>query len=120
MEGALLLSKHALHLGFENNTDKQNTAIHEFVHLIDKLDGDIDGIPSLLMDKQYVLPWINLIHAQMQSIANNRSDVNSYAYTNKAEFFAVVAEYFFERPELLQKKHPELYQMLHHMFYRTA
>lgn len=120
LEGSLLLSKHALRQGFENNTDKQNTAIHEFVHLIDKLDGDIDGVPSLLMDKQYVLPWINLIHEQMQAIASKTSDVNPYAYTNKAEFFAVVAEYFFERPELLQKKHPELYQMLQRMFFSPA
>lgn len=115
-EGKLLLSKHSLHQGFENKTDKYNTAIHEFVHLIDKSDGDTDGIPRLLLDKQYVLPWINLIHEKMQGILKNKSDINPYAFTNKAEFFAVSAEYFFERPELLQEKHPALYQMLAAMF----
>ena len=32
MEGVMILSKQALELGFKNESDKQNTAIHEFVH----------------------------------------------------------------------------------------
>ncbi len=112
----MFLSKASLHEGFSNKTDKHNTAIHEFVHLIDKADGDTDGIPDLLLDKKYVMPWINLIHENMQEIAKGRSDIDSYAFTNKAEFFAVVSEYFFERPELLEEKHPELYKMLAEMF----
>jgi MtfA peptidase len=116
LQGSLLLSKQALRHGFSNQADKHNTAIHEFVHLLDKADGDTDGIPELLLDKPYVLPWINLMHEQMQQIAKNKSDINPYGYTSKAEFFAVAAEYFFERPELLQEKHPELYKMLKEMF----
>ncbi len=61
MEGKMILSKKALHHGFKNETDKKNTAIHEFVHLIDKSDGSVDGIPELLLEKQYVIPWIDLI-----------------------------------------------------------
>lgn len=112
----MLLSKQSLRQGFMNNTDKHNTAIHEFVHLIDKADGDTDGIPSLLLDKQFVLPWLNMIHENMQAIANGKSDIDPYAYTNKAEFFAVAGEYFFERPELLEQKHPQLYALLNQMF----
>lgn len=115
-EGKLLLSKHSLLQGFSNKTDKLNTAIHEFVHLLDKSDGDTDGIPKLLMDKHYVLPWLNLMHEQMQKIARGQSDINPYGYSNKAEFFAVASEYFFEQPELLQQKHPELYAMLTAIF----
>lgn len=120
MEGKMLLSRHALRLGFENKTDKSNTAIHEFVHLIDKSDGETDGVPNLLLDKQYALPWINLVYEQMQVIAKGKSDINPYALMNKAEFFAVIAEYFFERPELLEDKHPELYNMLKEMFDRPG
>lgn len=116
LEGSLLLSKHALQGGFNNKTDKHNTAIHEFIHLIDKSDGETDGIPELLLDKPFVLPWLNLMHDQMQKIASGKSDINSYAHTNKAEFFAVTAEYFFERPELLEEKHPQLYAMFKEMF----
>jgi MtfA peptidase len=115
-EGKLLLSKQSLHEGFSNKTDKLNTAIHEFAHLIDKSDGDTDGIPKLLLDKKYVLPWLNLIHEQMQEMAKGKSDINPYAYTSKAEFFAVASEYFFERPELLEEKHPQLFALLKQMF----
>ena len=115
-DGKMLLSRHALRLGFSNKTDKQNTAIHEFVHLVDKADGETDGIPNILLDKQYVLPWINMIQEQMQHISRNKSDINPYAIMNKAEFLAVAAEYFFERPALLEDKHPQLYAMLKDMF----
>ena len=116
MEGMMILSKHALRLGFANESDKKNTAIHEFVHLIDKTDGSIDGIPSLLLEKQYTIPWIDLINKKIDEIYKNKSDINPYGGTNKAEFFSVVSEYFFERPKLLAKKHPELYGLLEKIF----
>jgi Mlc titration factor MtfA (ptsG expression regulator) len=47
---------------------------------------------------------------------DNRSDINTYGATSQAEFFAVAAEYFFERPDLLQSKHPELYDLLSKVF----
>lgn len=112
----MFLSKSSLRQGFSNTADKHNTAIHEFVHLIDKADGDTDGIPELLLDKQYVIPWIDMIHENMQQIAKGRSDIDGYAFTNKAEFFAVAAEYFFEKPELFEEKHPALYKMMAEMF----
>lgn len=116
MEGMMILSKHALKLGFANESDKKNTAIHEFVHLIDKTDGTIDGIPELLLEKQYTIPWIDLINKKIDEIYNNKSDINPYGGTNNAEFFSVVSEYFFERPKLLDKKHPELYALLEEIF----
>jgi hypothetical protein len=116
LEGKMLLSKNALLQGFENKSDKSNTAIHEFVHLIDQSDGETDGIPNVMLDKQYVVPWINMIYEQIQEITKGKSDINPYAIMNKAEFFAVAAEYFFKRPELLEEKHPKLYEMLKEMF----
>jgi Mlc titration factor MtfA (ptsG expression regulator) len=116
MNGTMILSKQALHVGFQNESDKQNTAIHEFVHLIDKTDGAIDGIPENLLGKQYVLPWINLMSKEIKQINANKSDINPYGATNQSEFFAVVSEYFFEQPQLLQSKHPELYAMLERIF----
>ena len=116
MEGKMILSKQALHHGFRNESDKKNTAIHEFVHLIDKADGNIDGIPSLLLEKQYAIPWIDLIQKKIEEIYEGESDINPYGATNKTEFFAVISEYFFERPKLLQQKHPELYKLLERIF----
>ena len=45
MEGKMILSKPSLHAGFDISNDKRNVGIHEFVHLFDKEDGMIDGIP---------------------------------------------------------------------------
>ena len=116
MDGKMILSKKALHFGFKNENDKKNTAIHEFVHLIDDLDGTIDGVPSLLLEKQYTIPWIDLINKEIDAIYKDKSDINPYGATNKQEFFAVASEYFFERPKLLAQKHPELYKVLEQIF----
>ncbi len=116
MEGKMILSKQSLINGFRNETDKKNTAIHEFVHLIDKSDGAIDGVPKLLLEKQYTIPWIDLIKQKIDEIYKGKSDINPYGATSKAEFFSVISEYFFERPELLKKKHPELYKLLEQIF----
>jgi Mlc titration factor MtfA (ptsG expression regulator) len=116
MDGKMILSKEALHFGFKNESDKRNTAIHEFVHLIDKMDANIDGIPKVLLEKQYVIPWMELMKKETQQIILNKSDINPYGATNNEEFFAVTSEYFFERPQLLEQKHPELYDLLAGMF----
>ena len=112
MNGQMVLSRSALHQGFSKHAGRENTGIHEFVHLLDKSDGATDGIPENLMKHEYTVPWIKMMHQEMQRIAQGKSDINPYAVTNEAEFFAVVSEYFFERPRLFKEKHPELYKML--------
>lgn len=119
MNHKMILSKSALREGFSNKTDKQNTAIHEFVHLLDKADGAVDGIPEALLAKQYTLPWLDLIHRKMAEIKDDESDINPYGATSKTEFFAVAAEYFFERPDLLRTKHPKLYSMMEKIFQQS-
>ena len=116
MNNKMILSKHALRLGFRNESDKRNTAIHEFVHLIDKMDGSIDGIPEVLLEKQYVIPWVDMIEQKIEEIVHKKSDIHPYANTSRTEFFAVLSEYFFECPKLLRKKHPELYDILEEIF----
>lgn len=116
MEGRMVLVKSALYHGFSNNTDKKNTAIHEFVHIIDKQDGIIDGIPKVLMDETEIGAWLEIIRLKSKEISNRKAKINDYALENQSEFFAVVSEYFFERPELLKKKHPVLYEILESTF----
>jgi hypothetical protein len=108
----MILSQQDLRQDFLNKSGKDNTAIHEFVHLIDKTDGSVDGIPEFILNKQYIVPWLRLMHQEIKRIMADQSDINPYGATNEAEFFAVAAEYFFERPDLLQIKHPELYSLL--------
>lgn len=118
-EGQMILSRKALYHGFSNATDKGNTAVHEFVHLMDKKDGLIDGIPERLLQHQYVTPWLELMHKEMEAINNDKSDIRNYGGTSRIEFFAVASEYFFERPDLLKRKHPELYKMLSQCFMQS-
>lgn len=115
-ERKMILSQKALYAGFDNTTDKNNTGIHEFAHLIDKMDGATDGIPEQLLGHQYAIPWVNLMHKAMEEINDDKSDIRKYGGTSQAEFFAVVSEYFFERPDLLEDKHPELFKMLYSCF----
>jgi MtfA peptidase len=116
MEAKMILSKPALHRGFENATDKQNVGVHEFIHLLDKEDGMVDGIPATLQNKKFALPWLELIKEKTLEIEKNKSDINSYAATHEREFLAVAGEYFFERPQLLKQNHPELYDLLAQAF----
>ncbi|MFZ1451976.1 MAG: M90 family metallopeptidase [Ferruginibacter sp.] len=113
----MILSQFELRQAFINETGKNNTAIHEFVHLVDKTDGEIDGIPESLLNRQYIKPWLQLMQEKIKEIIDDQSDINPYGATNEAEFFAVVSEYFFERPDLLKEKHPELYELLLKIFH---
>lgn len=119
-ENQMILSRESLYHGFKNNTDKLNTGIHEFVHLIDKLDGKIDGLPEVLMHHSYTIPWMNLIHKKMEAINNDDSDIRNYGGTSRTEFFAVACEYFFSRPKLMRRKHADLYHMLEMCFINIA
>jgi Mlc titration factor MtfA (ptsG expression regulator) len=116
MDGKMALSKPALHHGFANETDKKNTAIHEFIHLIDKSDESIDGLPKVLLEKQYAIPWLDLIRQKITEINIDESDIRAYGGTSEIEFFAVAGEYFFEQPALMKRKHPVLYGMLEEAF----
>lgn len=116
MNGQMLLSRAALVKGFSASSGKQNTGIHEFVHLLDKADGATDGVPEHLLGHDYATPWLKMMHQEINRIEKGNSDINPYGATNEAEFLAVAAEYFFEKPEQLQNKHPELYTQLSRLF----
>lgn len=116
MNRLMILSLPALHAGFANENSTTNVGIHEFVHLIDKADGAIDGIPESLMQKQYVAPWLKLMHKEIDDIRKNKSDINPYGATSEVEFLSVASEYFFNNPEAFQKKHPELYELMKKMY----
>lgn len=112
LKGKMIMSKPALHAGFKNDNDKQNVALHEFAHLIDMSDGNIDGFPEELKSSVGALPWMDFIGKKINEINQGKSNIRQYGATNNAEFLSVSTEYFFERPEMMRNKHPELYQAL--------
>jgi len=116
MNGVVVLSKPDLEAAFDGTRHKKNVGIHEFVHLIDKADGAVDGVPEILFKHSYSLPWLKEVRREMRKIKEGHSDINPYALTNDAEFLAVVSEYFFDNPEKLKQRHPELYRDLTDIF----
>ena len=113
MSGVMILSKDDLHHGFEDDRDRRNVGIHEFAHLVDKADGQVDGVPPAL--RSVIGPWREEIR-EMLAAHDDADDIDPYAFTNEAEFFAVLSEYFFESPDLLERKHPEIYASLKALF----
>lgn len=116
MQRVMILSKPALHNGFKMEPTKGNTGIHEFVHLLDKEDGDVDGLPEALIKRKYNEQWIELVNKNIDAILSGASDINYYGASNKAEFFAVASEYFFNYPELFKENHPQLFDAMCNIF----
>jgi Mlc titration factor MtfA (ptsG expression regulator) len=118
MQNVMILTKWELRQGFIDSRSNRNTALHEFVHLIDKMDGTLDGVPEILLERKYVQRWKDQLEITMQQIRRGESDIDAYGATSPVECFAVIAEYFFEQPALFQENHPELSELLHHTFIR--
>jgi len=118
LQNVMILSKWELRQGFINSQSNRNTALHEFVHLVDKMDGTLDGVPELLLERKYLSQWNQLIEQTMMEVRNGHSDIDPYAATSPVECFAVISEYFFEQPEAFQANHPELYILLQRIFRR--
>lgn len=110
-QGPILFSERALREGFRNAKDGQNVGVHEFAHVLDFDASGADGVPTG-MPWRTVTPWLHLMADETDRVEAHRSVLRGYAATNHAEFFAVATEAFFERPNALREKHPELYRML--------
>lgn len=115
LSGVMILSKPDLWSGFKIAGDKRNVGIHEFAHLVDKADGSVDGLPAgVTMDTAG--PWIQWVGEELRSESDGAHHIDDYAYTNEAEYFAVLSEYFFEAPATLKNKAPKIYAMMQKMY----
>jgi Mlc titration factor MtfA (ptsG expression regulator) len=112
---SLIISKKELFKGFSAN-DGSNTAIHEFIHKMDEEDGDIDGLPVMMLKRDELAEWKRIRASEMEKLEAGKSDLDSYALTGEAEFLAVAGEYFFEKPEMMRDRNPELYNILKAIF----
>ena len=112
-QGVMVLSRPDLIDGFAQ-ADRANVGIHEFAHLVDAGDGTIDGIPAT-MPRACIRPWVALVRSELER-HRSQAGLSSYALTNEAEYFAVASEAFFERPDDLRRRMPELYVLLERAF----
>ncbi|HEU4563461.1 MAG TPA: M90 family metallopeptidase [Gemmatimonadaceae bacterium] len=102
----------ALH-GARDARDGENVILHEFAHQLDEEDGTSDGTPYLQSRGRY-RAWARVLGAELAALRADpgRGVLDSYGAENPAEFFAVATEAFFETPEALRLRHPELYAEL--------
>ncbi len=111
-QGPVLLSARAVEESWADPTDGSNVVLHELAHLFDfRGAGDADGIPALV-DPSSEASWQDLVRREMQRIRRRRSMLRRYAATAPSEFFAVAVEAFFERPQEMKRRHPELFEAL--------
>src|SRR5215831_12301612 len=82
MQNVMIISKWQLRQGFINANDARNTAIHEFAHLIDKMDGTMDGVPEIILERRFISRWVSLMNTTTQQIRSYGSDIDMYASTN--------------------------------------
>ena len=93
-----------------------NVVLHEFAHYLDMENDSMDGAPALQSAPAYAR-WSQAfweeyrrLHADLE--AGRPTFLDPYAATEPAEFFAVVTEVFFQRPEQLLAEHSGLYEQL--------
>lgn len=95
--------------------DGHNLVIHEYAHQIDGYDGAMNGSPPL-GGRQVFATWPAIMQQAYDDlclrVARGEAGLDPYATTNPGEFFAVISETFFTRPEALQQAYPEVYQQL--------
>jgi len=98
-----------------------NVVFHEFAHQLDDLSGHTDGVPDLGRTQSFAgwehafLPAFNT-HVQ-RVLAGHKTVLDAYGAEGPEEFFAVAVEMFFERPEVLKRHEPAMYQQLQ-LFFR--
>lgn len=93
-----------------------NVVIHEFAHKLDMRSGDANGRPPLHsgMNPQ---GWAHDFQTAYDDLCRRvdhgeETAIDPYAAESPAEFFAVLSEYFFEVPDVLQETYPAVYQQM--------
>ena len=118
--GVVVISWDDTLAGARNPDDGENVVLHEFAHQLDGEDGVTDGAP--ILPPGALRTWGGVLSEEYERLRRDaaqdrRSALDEYGATNKAEFFAVATETFFEKPVQLEREHPALYAQLQ-QFYR--
>ncbi len=109
--GTVILSVPALEESFEYPDDAYHVGIHEFAHLLDVDQSHFDGIPVGL-DGARAREWVRLAEREMERLRAGRSAFDDYGAHDPVEFLGVAVEAFFEIPQVVRRRHRELYAIL--------
>ncbi len=114
--GTVVLAWDNVFHGIQNINDGHDVVLHEFAHQLDQESGSGNGAP-ILMGRTSYASWSKVLgndYKELKKRTKNfkKTFLDSYGATNPAEFFAVATEHFFEKPEKMKEKHPELFEEL--------
>jgi len=119
-DGTIVLAWDDVVRGATAPHDGHNVVLHEFAHQLDSANGLSDGVPTLpagLSTEAWQGSLDRAYRELERSVAAGAdSPVDSYGLTNRAEFFAVATEAFFERPAALRSADPDLYRRLTELY----
>lgn len=101
--------------------DGHNLVIHEFAHKLDMQNGEANGFPPLHAEMDSTA-WVEAFSAGFEDFQQKCSrgkaiGIDCYAASSPAEYFAVLSEVFFERPDVLQQHYAAIYDQLR-QYYR--
>lgn len=118
--GSVVLSWSSVISGGRNEQDGHDVSLHEFAHQLDQADGVADGVPKL-GDSGTYRSWSQAFQPAFEYLQKRVSKgkptvIDAYGAENPAEFFAVATETFYEKPEQLNKRYPEVYKQLSHYY----
>ncbi|MCB9565454.1 MAG: zinc-dependent peptidase [Kofleriaceae bacterium] len=117
--GVVVLSWDAVIQGMGRPHDGHDTAVHEFAHVLDRADGAFDGAPALRAHEDY-RPFATAMQRSYDRLRKRdrrlRKALRDYGATNEAEFFAVATEAYFEKPDELRERAPDLYDELRRFY----
>lgn len=114
--GSLVLAWDNVQSSAWNHDDGRNVTLHEFAHQLDGVATGMDGAPNLQCQERY-RSWARVLGKEYEQLIDqlhkgHQTKLDPYAATNPPEFFAVATEYFFEKPTMMKRHYPELYEEL--------
>jgi MtfA peptidase len=113
--GSMVLSWAGVRAGGRMRDGPRSVVIHECAHLVDLLDGEIDGVPPL--SRTTGRRWREAMatcRTRFDELLDEGRSVafDDYAAESPAEFFAVASECFFQDPHRLRRHDAMLYDLL--------
>lgn len=115
-QGPVILSWEEIERQRDAADSPRNLVIHEFAHLLDMANADVDGLPPLQGNVD-ARAWAESFDKEFRKLQRRLrfgqpTVLDDYAATSRVEFFAVGSEAFFAQPRALQEQSPALYELL--------
>lgn len=109
--GVLAFSWKHFKEGIASPNDNLNLGVHEFAHAYflqqTKLEGENPFDDNAFEDLEH-----HIEHSKALESIQNRELFRDYAFRNEMEFFAIMAEHFFETPSDFKRETPQLYHLM--------